>query len=83
MEQYVKRDRSMGARIRDCRKARKWTQEQMIAKLQLVGCGMLRGTYGKIEAGLRHVTVFELCAIATVLDTTPNDLLGFEQEKEG
>ena len=49
----------------------------MAAKLQVLGCDISRGTYAKIESGIRHVSLLELRAIARILDADFNSLLDF------
>ncbi len=60
---------SIGIRIRECRKAKKWTQEQFAEK---VGISV---TYlGLIERGLRIPKLETFITIANILDV-PSDLL--------
>jgi len=63
----------LGQNISKARGAKNLTQEQVATKLQLLGCDMSRSTYGKIEAGIRHISVEELEAIKTVLDMRYED----------
>lgn len=67
MDQSIKAGKRLGQSIGKARGAKNLTQEQVVTKLQLFGCDMSRSTYGKIEAGIRHVSVEELEAIKTVL----------------
>jgi len=67
MKQNAKAESCLGQRIGKARNAKGLTQEQVVTRLQLRGCDMSRGTYGKIEAGIRHISVAELNAIKEVL----------------
>ena len=67
MDQRIKSDKTIGENIRRVRNERNLTQEQLVAKLQLIKCDMSRGTLAKIEAGIRHISVEELNAIKNIL----------------
>jgi len=67
VEQRIKVGSCLGQRIGKARNAKGLTQEQVVTRLQLLGCDMSRGTYGKIEAGIRHISVEELNAIKEIL----------------
>jgi len=82
MEQSIRGVKALGGKIREIRKARRYTQEVVISKLQVLGCDISRSTYAKIEAGIRHISISELKAIAEVLDTDYNTLLSMESEGE-
>ena len=71
--QRIKVGGCLGQRIGKARNAKGLTQEQVTARLQLFGCDMSRGTYGKIEAGIRHISVEELNAIKEVLEMRYED----------
>ncbi|HHX8447153.1 TPA: helix-turn-helix domain-containing protein [Vibrio diabolicus] len=57
----------IGKKIRDIRKSKNITQEEMIARLQLSGLDMSRSTYSKVELEIRQVRDFELIAFAKAL----------------
>lgn len=67
MAQRIKSDKSIGENIRRFRNEQNLTQEQLVAKLQIINCDISRGTLAKIEAGIRHISVEELHAIKDVL----------------
>ena len=67
MAQSIKADKTIGENIRKARVAFGMTQEQLAAKIQLLECDISRGTLAKIEAGIRHISVQELCAIKEAL----------------
>lgn len=75
MKQNIKADKTIGENIRECRKKRGMTQEQLTAKLQVTGCDISRGTLAKIEAGLRHISVHELRSVKAVLEVGYAELL--------
>lgn len=70
-------DRQFGQHLRALRQERKMTQEQMCAKLQLIGCDMTRGAYAKIESGTRHIYLNDLLALQKVLNISFDELMGF------
>ena len=67
-----------GPRIRDARQAHKppLTQDQLSAKLARLGVPIDRAGISKIENGDRQVCDFELKALARLLKTSPDRLLG-------
>ncbi len=70
-------DRKFGQHLRALRIEREWTQEQMAAKLQLVGYDITRGALAKIESGTRHVYLDDLLALQKVLNISFDELMGF------
>ena len=81
MEQSIRVGSSLGAAIQKARQAKKLTQEQLAAKLQVNGCDMARYTYAKIETGARHIKAEELHAIKEVLGMRYEDFFA-QDEKE-
>jgi len=73
VEQRIKVGSCLGQGIGKARNAKGLTQEQVVRSLQLLGCDISRGTYGKIEAGIRHISVEELNAIKEVLEMKYED----------
>ena len=73
VEQSIRAGNCLGQNIRKARLAKKLTQEQLATRLQLLGCDMSRGTYAKIEMGIRHITVPEIDAIKEILDMEYED----------
>lgn len=67
-------DKRVGKNVRALRKEKGWSQEQMAAKLQVCGCDVTRSALAKIEAGQRHVYLYEIYRIREVLDCSYNDL---------
>lgn len=61
-------DINLGKNIQKLRKANGLTQENICAKLDLVGRPMLRSTYAQIETGARNIFVSDLIAIKDILN---------------
>ena len=57
---------NIGINIRKFRMENKLTQEQTVAKMQLLGIEISRGTYSQIECGLSNIKVQELLALAEI-----------------
>lgn len=68
-------DRKVGLQIRNARERRKLTQEQLSAQLQTRGCDVTRSALAKIEAGQRHIYVYELRVLRELLDVAYEELL--------
>lgn len=68
-------DRKVGQQIRNARERRKLTQEQLSAQLQTRGCDVTRSGLAKIEAGQRHIYVYELRVLRELLDVPYEELL--------
>ena len=68
LAQSIKSDKTIGENIRKARNALNITQEQLVAKLQILECDISRGTLAKIEAGIRHISVEEINAIKEALN---------------
>ena len=64
--QKIKYNVSLGANIRALRRDCGLTQEQTIAKLQLLGCSSYKRLLCKIEAGIQNISVQELLAMKEV-----------------
>ena len=65
-----------GARVRQRREELKLSQEQLSARLQLLGLDLNQKVISRVEAGLRVVPDFELEYYARALDTDVLWLLG-------
>ncbi|MCI9273762.1 MAG: helix-turn-helix transcriptional regulator [Clostridiales bacterium] len=74
MEQAIKGHPGLGGRVRQLRKERNLTQDKMVSRLQVLGCDLSRGTYAKIEAGIRHISIKELTAFTQILGVDFNTL---------
>lgn len=58
--QKIRKDEILGANIQRIRKSRHMTQEEVAAKLQVVGCDISRSVYSQIEGGRYNICVSEL-----------------------
>ena len=63
------------ARLRYYRKLRGLTQEQLVAKLQVLNVNMDQQMLSRIENNRRIVTDYELACLCKVLNVTERDLL--------
>lgn len=59
------------------RRNKGFTQEDIATRLQLKGLNISRGTYAKIEAGLRHISFELLGAIREILEVTWDELFHY------
>ena len=59
--------KAIGRNISVIRQSKRLTQEQLSAKLQVIGCDITRSALAKIEVGQRHLYPDELKALKTVL----------------
>lgn len=59
-------DYNIGVNIRKFRLENKLTQEQTIAKMQVLGIEISRGTYSQIECGISNIKIQELLALAEI-----------------
>lgn len=78
MENKIRCDKNsniVGENIRKFRMAEKMTQEQLVAKLQLLGSTITRGGLAKLECGKRNVSVEELKLLKNILHLEYKELL--------
>lgn len=68
-------DWEVGQRVRAVRERRGLTQEQLAARLQTHDCDITRSALAKIEAGQRHIYLFELRVLREILDVPYENLL--------
>ena len=69
--EYSKR---LGAHLAKIRKGNHLTQEQLSAKLQVLGCDLTRSALAKIEVGQRHIYPDEMKALHQALGKPYDDL---------
>ena len=65
----------IGPRVRELRRAKGLSQEQMAAQPQLLGMDSERGVVKRIENGSRFVTDLELCLLAEYFQISVAELL--------
>lgn len=68
-----------GPRVRALREKAGLSQEQLAAKIQLQGLGMIQKAISRIETGDRVVADYELEYLARALGVTVNYLLGIKE----
>ena len=68
-------EKQVGENIRTLRKDRKLTQDQLAAKLQVLGCDITRGALAKIEVGQRHLYPDEIKALKEILNVSYESIL--------
>jgi transcriptional regulator with XRE-family HTH domain len=71
----TKQHNIVGPIVRELREKKGLTQAQLIAKLNIAGWDLSRGTFAKIEAQVRCVTDYEMPVLATALGLTGPELL--------
>ncbi len=69
-------EKKIGENIRRLREKSNLTQEQLAAKLQLLGCDITRSAIAKIEVGQRHIYPDEIIFIKQILNAEYRDILG-------
>ena len=62
----AKDEYNIGANIRRFRMANRMTQEQTVAKMQLMHVEISRSSYSQIECGLYNIKVSELLALSKI-----------------
>ncbi len=72
---YEENKNVIHARLRYYRKLRGLTQEQLVAKLQVLNVNMDQQMLSRIENNRRIVTDYELACLCKVLNVTERDLL--------
>ena len=63
----------IGKNIQRLRKQNSLTQNQVIAKLNLMGLNMSPSTYAKIETNRMNIRISELVALSIILNAEFND----------
>ncbi|MBR5517529.1 MAG: helix-turn-helix transcriptional regulator [Clostridia bacterium] len=67
-------EKQVGMKIRDLRIKNNMTQEQLSAKLQVLGCDITRSALAKIEVGQRHLYPDEIKALKEILKVKYEDI---------
>lgn len=60
----------IGARIKEAREAKGYSQQQLSDKLELLAVYTCRGSISRIENGKRAITDIEIDAISKILDVS-------------
>lgn len=70
--QKLRPDLDIGHNISALRRAAKLTQDQVVAKMQVMGLEISKSTYAKIETNRMNVKVSELVALKQIFDVEFN-----------
>ena len=70
--QKIRPDLDIGHNIQMLRRGAGMTQEQVVAKLQLMGLNISKSTYAKLETNRMNIKVSELVALAKIFHTDIN-----------
>ena len=70
--QKIRPDMDIGKNIQSIRYANKLTQDQVIAKLNLMGISMSKSTYAKLETNRMNIKISELVALPKSFHTDIN-----------
>lgn len=73
MMQKLRPDMDIGHNIQRLRKKAGLTQDQTVAKLQLMGLEISKSTYAKLETNRMNIRVSELVALSRVFNAQFND----------
>jgi transcriptional regulator with XRE-family HTH domain len=61
-------ERHFGARVKDLRNSRRWTQEELAKRMTAAGHAMHQTTIAKLEGGNRPTTIGEASVIAAIFN---------------
>ncbi|EAD5869938.1 helix-turn-helix transcriptional regulator [Listeria innocua] len=67
--QKIRPDLDIGKNIQQLRNDCKMTQDQVVAKLNIMGLNISKSTYAKIETNRMNVRVSELVVLKTIFNT--------------
>jgi transcriptional regulator with XRE-family HTH domain len=71
----------VGPIVRELREKKGLTQAQLVAKLNIAGWDLSRGTLAKIESQLRCVTDYEIPALAKSIGIDSSELIRLALDK--
>jgi len=72
----------VGATVRKLRVKKGMTQAQLVAKLNLAGWDLSRGTFSKIESQIRCVADYELLKLAAGLGVEASELISLADKEQ-
>ena len=73
-------EKKIGANIRAIREKKKITQDELAAKLQILGCDITRSAIAKIEVGQRYLYSDEIILIKEILKTSFEEIFYGKEE---
>lgn len=68
----IRPDMDIGKNIQEIRYKNNMTQDQVVAKLNLMGISITKSTYAKLETNRMNIKVSELVALAKIFHTDIN-----------
>lgn len=71
--QKIRPDMDIGHNIQRLRRAAGMTQDQVVAKLQLMGLSISKSTYAKLETNRMNIKVSELVALKEIFQVEFQD----------
>ena len=71
--QKIRPDMDIGHNIQRLRRGASMTQDQVVAKLQLMGLNLSKSTYAKLETNRMNIRVSELVALREIFRAEFND----------
>ena len=71
--QKIRPDLDLGHNVQRLRKAAGLTQDQVVAKLQLMGLSISKSTYAKLETNRMNIKVSELVALREIFQADYRD----------
>lgn len=82
--QKVRPGLDIGKNIQNIRKNNNLTQDQTVAKLNLLGITISKSTYAKIETNRMNIKVLELVALKIIFNTDYTEIFsGLEDGLDG
>ena len=77
MKQKIKINSAFGKNLRRLRKEHGFTQEEIVAKLQLKDQDISRSAYAQIECGTYNIRISELIALKEIYGISYDDFFDF------
>ncbi|EIZ2435033.1 helix-turn-helix transcriptional regulator [Listeria monocytogenes] len=71
--QKIRPDMDIGKNIQRLRNTSKMTQDQVVAKMNIMSLNISKSTYAKLETNRMNIRVSELVALKIIFDANFND----------
>ncbi|EAC5256606.1 XRE family transcriptional regulator [Listeria monocytogenes] len=71
--QKIRPDMDIGKNIQQLRNDSKMTQDQVVAKMNVMGLNISKSTYAKLETNRMNIRISELVALKIIFDVAFND----------
>ena len=75
MNQKIKINPSFGNNLRSIRKSHGYTQEEIVAKLQVKNIDISRSAYAQIECGTYNIRITELVALKEIYNISYDEFV--------